>query len=96
MTKEEFLKKAHAIYGDKYCYERTILGGHLDKICVTCKEHGDWYPVRKNFLSGHGCPECAKEASSSKQKKSIKQFVEDAAKSMEINMIIRKLSTKMR
>ena len=80
MTKEEFLKKAHAIYGDKYCYERTILGGHLDKICVTCKEHGDWYPVRKNFLSGHGCPECAKEASSSKQKKSIKQFVEDARK----------------
>ena len=80
MTKEEFLKKAHAIYGDKYCYERTILGGHLDKIRVTCKEHGDWYPVRKNFLSGHGCPECAKEASSSKQKKSIKQFVEDARK----------------
>ena len=37
MTKEEFLKKAHAIYGDKYCYERTILGGHLDKIRVTCK-----------------------------------------------------------
>lgn len=80
MTKEEFLKKAHAIYGDKYCYERTILGGHLGKICVTCKEHGDWYPVRKNFLSGHGCPECAKEASSSKQKKSIKRFVEDARK----------------
>lgn len=80
MTKEEFLKKAHAIYGDKYCYERTILGGHFDKIRVTCKEHGDWYPVRKNFLSGHGCPECAKEASSSKQKKSIKQFVEDARK----------------
>lgn len=80
MTKEEFLKKAHAIYGDVYCYERTIIGGHLDRICVTCKEHGDWYPVRGNFLRGHGCPECAKEASSNKRKKGIKQFVEEARK----------------
>ena len=60
MTKEEFLKKAHAIYGDKYCYERTILGGHTERICVTCKEHGDFWQFPANHMRWEGCPVCAR------------------------------------
>lgn len=96
MTKEEFLKKAHAIYGDKYCYERTILGGHLDKIRVTCKEHGDWYPVEKTFLVGMDAQNAQKKPLQVNKRRVSSDLSKMLAKSMEINMIIRKLSTKMR
>lgn len=80
MTKDEFLKRAYELFGDKYDYAKTVVKGHHDRICVTCKKHGDWFPERGNFLHGHGCPKCASENASVKQRKGIRQFVEDARK----------------
>ena len=57
------------VHGDKYGYDKVEYVNMLTKVCITCKEHGDFWITPAHFLEGHGCPECAKaERSLSKRK----------------------------
>jgi len=72
ITTEDFIKKSKKIHGDKYFYENSIYVKSLEKIIITCKEHGDFYQKPNDHLSGSGCPKCAKNKKSNTQEFIIK------------------------
>ena len=57
-TTEEFITKAIEIHGDKYDYSKGEYNGTEEKICITCKKHGDFFQIPSNHLYGQGCPIC--------------------------------------
>jgi hypothetical protein len=73
MSTETFIKKAKAIHGEKYSYERTKYDGADVKVYITCPVHGDFKQNPFNHLSDHGCPKCGNSLTT-------KEFIERAKK----------------
>lgn len=59
-TTEEFVTMFKEVHGDKYILDKTKYINSTTKVCVTCKEHGDFYALPHNLLNGQGCPQCNK------------------------------------
>ena len=57
-TKEEFIKKAKEIHGDKYDYSKVDYSNAHTKVCIICPNHGEFWQTPNNHLRGHGCPKC--------------------------------------
>ncbi|MDE6649286.1 MAG: hypothetical protein K2K45_05090 [Muribaculaceae bacterium] len=57
-----FLEKARAVHGNRYDYSKAKYAAHGEKLCVTCKKHGDFYVLPSHHISGSGCPKCARES----------------------------------
>lgn len=75
LTKEEFIKKAITVYGDKYDYSKSICNGTDKPLIVICPTHGEFSIKPNSFLHGHGCPVC-----SNRQRINTKLFIERATK----------------
>ena len=60
-TKEEFIKKAREVHGDKYDYSNVDYINAKTKVCIICPEHGEFWQEAKNHLRGIGCPKCSIE-----------------------------------
>ena len=63
MTKNDFIKKAKEIYGDKYSY-RSVNDTHLEpynNIPIHCDIHGLFFQSVYDHLQGKGCYECGIE-----------------------------------
>ena len=41
LTKEEFIKKARSVHGDKYGYDKVEYYGVHTKVCIICPERWD-------------------------------------------------------
>lgn len=63
LTKEEFLEKCYKLYGDRYDYDKVIIGFHKDKIELRCKKHNHIFYKRMcdHFQGDGGCKLCANE-----------------------------------
>ena len=64
MTRDEFIKAATEIYGDKYDFSSVTEQGveNNTNIAVTCNKHGLFYTTPYQLLHGmFGCFECYKE-----------------------------------
>lgn len=61
MTTEEFIYKAKAIHGDKYDYSKVEYINNHTKVCIICKEHGEFWQRPNDHLSGKGCKGCSRE-----------------------------------
>lgn len=59
---EEFVKKAAAVHGDKYSYQKVEYSNHTTPVLITCPEHGDFLQTPMTHLAGSGCPECGNKA----------------------------------
>jgi hypothetical protein len=54
-----FVKRANSIHGDKYDYSKAVYSLANTKLCIICKEHGEFYQSpAKHVLAKHGCPKC--------------------------------------
>ena len=80
-TKEQFIKDAREVHGNKYNYDKVVyIGAHVDVI-ITCpiSEHGkngDFPQSPTSHLSGAGCKPCATEEVRLKTlRKRIQDFV---------------------
>lgn len=62
LTKEIFEKRGKIIHGDKYDYSKVEYINYETKVCIICKEHGEFWQTPHDHLSGYGCPFCAKVA----------------------------------
>ena len=60
-TKEEFIAKAKLVHGDKYDYSKLEYVGALTKVCIICKDHGEFWQEANSHLKGSGCPKCGAE-----------------------------------
>ena len=80
MNTEEFIKKAREIHGDTYDYSKSIYVRPKEKVCIICKEHGEFWQKPYNHLNGQGCSKCRYKMLSSKYKKTTEQFIKEAIK----------------
>ena len=65
-TKEDFLKDAIQIHGDKYDYSKVEYIDMNTKVCIIChktdginREHGEFWQTPKLHLMGYGCKKCS-------------------------------------
>lgn len=61
MAKEEFIKKAKEIHGDKYDYSKAEYVNNSTNISIICPNHGIFQQNPKNHLNGFGCKKCTLE-----------------------------------
>lgn len=60
-NKDDFIKNAIKIHGNKYDYSKVEHEFRLDrKQIIICKEHGEFLQTPNKHLSGQGCPLCSK------------------------------------
>ena len=57
-SKEDFIKKAIEIHGDKYDYSKVDYVKAIKKVCIICSEHGEFWQTPASHTQGNGCPEC--------------------------------------
>lgn len=73
-TKEKFIEKSIKIHGDKYDYSKVNYINNKTKVCIICPEHGEFWQVPNNHLTGYGCERCGVEI---KRMKTL-EFIEKA------------------
>ncbi len=73
LGKEEFVKKARIIHGDRYIYDKVIYVNNKTKVKITCVKHGDFLTKPNCHLSNKaGCPKCRESGGES----AIRVFLE--------------------
>jgi len=59
MGKEKFIERARKIHGDKYDYSKVEYVGSKSKVCIVCKEHGEFFQTPSAHINlKQGCPRC--------------------------------------
>ena len=58
MFKEDFIKKAKEVHGDKYDYTKVEYVNNKVNICIICPEHGEFWQRPIDHLNGYGCSKC--------------------------------------
>lgn len=58
-AKNQFLRKAKEVHNDFYNYDKVVYIKQLNKVIITCPQHGDFEQVPNSHLNGRGCPLCA-------------------------------------
>ena len=58
MTTEDFIRKAYAVHGEKFKYDKTDYKSTHENVVITCPKHGDFEQAPSNHLAGQGCPMC--------------------------------------
>lgn len=77
-TKEEFIKKATNIHGNKYDYSKVEYVNYNTRVCIICPEHGEFWQTPTKHLQGRGCEKCGCLKRDKKSRKSLADFVEKA------------------
>lgn len=57
--KAKFIEKAKNRHGDKYDYSKVEYINSTTKVCIICKEHGEFWQTPQGHARGQGCPKCA-------------------------------------
>ena len=70
-NKEEFIKKAKKVHGDKYDYSLVDYHNARTKVIIICPKHGQFKQMPYNHLVGQNCPDCGKEIACEKNKKRL-------------------------
>ena len=58
LTTEEFIERSKKIHGDKYDYSKVKYKKAIEKVCIICPEHGEFWQTPSEHLSGYGCWKC--------------------------------------
>ena len=62
--------------GDKYDYSKVKYVNSYTKVCIICKEHGEFWQTPGSHLNGSGCKKCSIKLNSNKRKSN--DFIERA------------------
>lgn len=58
-TKEDFIKEAKSIHGDKYDYSKADYVNARTKVCIICPDHGEFWQLPSLHIGQKcGCPIC--------------------------------------
>ena len=77
-SKEEFIKKARKVHGDKYDYSNVDYVNTMTKVCIICPKHGEFWQRPYSHLHGNGCSKCANEATGERRSFSKEEFIKKA------------------
>lgn len=67
---ESFIEKAKEVHGNRYDYSKVQYINYKTKVCIICKEHGEFWQAPDNHLHGQGCIEC-----SGRRQKTTEEFI---------------------
>jgi len=76
---DEWISKFNCVHDNKYEYPEQEINSK-NKIKIICPIHGEFYQLPAVHSSGHGCPKCGNVLTKNKQKKKIKNVIEDFKK----------------
>ena len=76
----DFIEKSRKIHGNKYDYSKTKYVDVKTKVCIICPEHGEFWQLPYNHLSGNGCSECGKQRTNNSNRLTNKEFIKRANK----------------
>lgn len=80
MNKDDFIRRAIEVHGDKYDYSDTDFISTHKKVSIYCPIHGHFEQTPKNHLKGQGCPECGKKYAQEFRKNNYKGFIDESKK----------------
>ena len=55
---KDFIAKAIDKHGDEYSYENVDYKNSLEKVEITCRDHGSFFQRPSAHLTGKGCSKC--------------------------------------
>jgi len=58
MGKEEFIRRAKEIHGDRYDYSKVEYINNNTPVCIICQIHGEFWQAPLHHLLGQGCKLC--------------------------------------
>ena len=79
-SKEDFIKKARKVHGDKYKYTKVVYVNNKTKVCIICPEHGEFWQTPSGHLQGQGCPTCGHVVVGDSKRSSLSDFIKKARK----------------
>ena len=53
-----FIEEAKKVHGDKYDYSKAKYTKAIEKVCIICPIHGEFWQTPNSHLRGQGCPKC--------------------------------------
>lgn len=68
-TKEEFVKKANKVHGNKYDYSKFVYNGSEKKSIIICPVHGEFLQTPYVHLNGCGCKRCSHKLDDEKKER---------------------------
>ena len=57
---ENFIEKASKTHGDRYDYSKVEYVNAKTKVCIICRQHGEFWQDPSKHIKGRGCPKCRK------------------------------------
>lgn len=55
LTQDEFIERSRSVHGNKYDYSKVEYKGKEQKVLIICSEHGEFWQLAGNHLTGRGC-----------------------------------------
>ena len=78
-TTLDFIKESKEVHGEKYDYSKVEYINNKTKVCIICKEHGEFWQLPKNHIHRkQGCPKCANIAVGKRCKLTKLSFIDKA------------------
>jgi len=78
MTTQQFIERCRIIHDDQYNYEKVEYKNYKEYVIIICLIHGEFKQTPSTHLRGNGCKPCGIIKRANMDKKSIKEFIEDA------------------
>lgn len=80
-TKEEFIKKAKQVHGEKYDYSKVEYVNKNTRVCIICPKHGEfWMTPDAHINQAQGCKLCSREKLGKERTKPNEQWIEEVKK----------------
>jgi hypothetical protein len=58
LNTDEIIQLFKDKHGDEYDYSKVVFNKMHEKVCIICKEHGEFWQTPSKHLLGQGCPKC--------------------------------------
>lgn len=59
ISEDEVFRRFKVVHGERYDYSESSYTRMKERIKIICSEHGEFYQLCTDHLSGSGCPSCA-------------------------------------
>lgn len=80
ITKEEFIKRAKEIHGDKYDYSKVEYINNYTPVTIICPIHGEFQQKPYSHLEGSECKKCSTEKRAEMISLTTEEFIKRARK----------------
>ena len=78
LSKDEFIKRANEVHGNKYDYSLVNYKDTKTKVEIICKEHGSFFQSPNKHMQGNGCPACGRERTTEHNFLTLDDFIRKA------------------